>query len=129
MKPSELRIGNWYYDRTTSHECDRQLTEELFRDEVLDRQCAYMSPIALNESWLERMPQIVANGEEWNLHLQNGEPTDVRMWKIKHFDGIMLGIKWKGDYLTLSAVPNVHSLQNKIFALIDEELEIKEEKS
>ena len=119
MKPTELRIGNWYMSVKfqTPVQCDLSDLYNLcansdgaYNDPPIDEMFA---PIDLNEEWLKKFGFVRTN------HIK-GES----MYEIKH----LAVYAYEGKYTfepTATPLKYVHQLQNLYFALTGKELEIK----
>jgi hypothetical protein len=124
MKASELRIGNWVYERR----CDGKLYEgqvtEIRQFDTVDKiKCNGWyadSPIPLTEEWLLKFGFVDGSYLYKNYKVKAGD-----YWNsVKFYEG-----EWcynnddsdAGCYF-LTTIKYVHQLQNLYFALTNEEL-------
>ena len=108
MKPSELRIGNWVFNK--AHE--RKQIKEVYQD------ASVYDPIPLNHEWLDRFGFILENGEYSKNYKLDDQwfSLDIRKW----YDGVYRMICNSG--CTGSKLLYVHQLQNLYHALTGKEL-------
>lgn len=118
MKPNELRIGNWVKISYFESELD----EDMFKFEVCDRGATFIDPIPLTEEWLTKFGFY-----QEGIEFQMGEHNDRFSGLIKVYYENWVK-EWVLDIGAIEWITNfkyVHELQNLIFALTGNELEIK----
>jgi len=114
MKANELRVGNYiYYDNQLMEVDHSEITDLYFQED-----CPFHKPIPLTEEWLDKFGFKVNDCENYQTEYkyQLNNPFIILDRKDGYFyiDATNLEIKY------------VHQIQNLYFALIGEELEIKE---
>lgn len=105
MEASELRIGNWVFNK--AHE-RKQLTE-IYAD------CSVYDPIPLTDEWLERFG--------FDVEYTNG---GWLRWQKGNFKLLDRRLPHPQYHNPEASIEYVHQLQNLYFALTGQELEIKE---
>lgn len=115
MKANELRIGNWV--EFTDHLIKQQ--QVVYVD--LNAKMENIKPIPLTEGTLIRsgFEAIMYHDERTYLTPESWLPIRYR---IRIRDSVLV---WMPDMWTCVKLPHVHSLQNLLFTLTSEELEIK----
>lgn len=121
MKPSELRIGNWYESQNGSLKGVRDGNYSQIEEpgDLLFAQ--FMLPIPLTEEWLLRFGfKNLNNNPYWLSLIHNG--TGIHIGTNSNVElQFFLG---DGTVKTKLKLNYVHQLQNLFFALTGEELTI-----
>lgn len=124
MTASELRLGNWYYVKTITGEWREEQLKRGANLDALDG-CSIdeAKPIPLTEEWLLKFGFDEVDGNQFYKFFDLG---DFRVFI--HNEGDSVFVHWKGE--RIEPYTNnfyIHSFQNLYFALINEELKLKDE--
>jgi hypothetical protein len=131
MKASELRIGNWYDDNGLFKQVTPNTIEEVW---IAER--TWCKPIPLTEEWLLKFGfnKIVYDSEETGYSVEYNLEVNKDIF-ISYLDDFSCAIfaseeRRSKDFGVLpkwEAIRYAHQLQNLYFALIGEELKLKED--
>jgi len=110
MKSTELRIGNYYDDNGEVRIVNPNTIEEVWTAER-----SWCKPIPLNEEWLLKLGAVFSFNEHFNFYTLN---------KIIIIEASKGSFFFKcGDIIV--EIKYVHTLQNFVFSLTNEELTLK----
>jgi hypothetical protein len=133
MKASELRINNWYKNMSI----DNPFNQIKYGHDI-DYVAVYCEPIPLTEEWLLKFGfnKIVYDSEETGYSVEYNLEVNKDIF-ISYLDDFSCAIfaseeRRSKDFGVLpkwEAIRYVHQLQNLYFALIGEELKLKEDES
>lgn len=132
MKASELRIGNYIFNRNDQLCKVKELSEDKINAPVIDWPVTGLphKPIELTEEWLIKFGfqnitlKYYQNTNLKGLYLENIDSYltfDKSEWRLEQDDDWRDG----GNHHDLLKIEYVHQLQNLYFALCGEELELK----
>ncbi len=114
MKARELRIGNWY----ASNGIESQVESDIYMNWHVNG--CWADPILLNEEWLLKFGFIHPFKDLANVRRYLINDGRVELRYLRHNNTVFL------SYFNAREIKYVHQLQNLYFALIGEELTIKE---
>lgn len=122
MKAEELRLGNLVNEKGDIVPIGFRSFQYMKENESLFFD--WVKPIPLTEKWLLKFGFFLNNRNEYAM-IQRGFTSAIVITTKNDYDYFLF--EWyinMDEKITLSTVETVHDLQNKIFALTGEELEL-----